>query len=203
MNWGYQRILCCVNSVSGMDGSAARSTTPNTRPQREGKAAYSSTNSLPNSPDGFKEKEVEGTTMGALKEKDVEQKNASFFIAYGPTIPWNLRKQKATHFAPQEKGWKHYRCSSPSEPAFGKDDSRKANMRGTVIGENSRQRKFCISLSRKEIEEDFYGFKGTKPNGRTKKRPKVVQKELDASRNFIFKADNFLLDVILIVFGID
>ncbi|XP_028548732.1 pentatricopeptide repeat-containing protein At1g31430-like isoform X2 [Dendrobium catenatum] len=187
MNWGCQRILRFVNSTE-MGGTAARSITPDTRPRRERNAAYSPVSYLPKSPQagGFKEKEAEGTTTGGVEKKLVtEQMNASSVAAEGaavaPAIPWNLRKRKATCYAPQEKGIKSYRCSSPPKPTFGKDDSAKAVKRGTVVSENGQQRKYSVSLSREEIEKDiYYLFKGTKPSERPKKRPKAVQKQLDA-----------------------
>ncbi|KAI0507983.1 hypothetical protein KFK09_014113 [Dendrobium nobile] len=187
MNWGCRRILRFVNSTE-MGGTAARSTTPDTRPQLERNAAYSPVSYLPKSPQagGFKEKEAEVTTTGGVEKKLVtEQMNASSVAAEGaavsPAIPWNLRKRKATCYGPQEKGMKSYRCSSPTKPTFGKDDSAKAVKRGTVVGENGQQRKYSVSLSREEIEEDiYYLFKGTRPSERPKKRPKAVQKQLDA-----------------------
>ncbi|CAL9781789.1 unnamed protein product [Musa acuminata subsp. burmannicoides] len=40
--------------------------------------------------------------------------------------------------------------------------------------------KFSISLSRAEIEDDFFAIKGTKPPRRPKKRAKIIQRELDS-----------------------
>ncbi|XP_021757828.1 uncharacterized protein LOC110722836 [Chenopodium quinoa] len=40
-------------------------------------------------------------------------------------------------------------------------------------------KRFWISLSNKEIEEDIYSMTGSKPSRRPKKRPKNVQKQLD------------------------
>ncbi|KAH0450193.1 hypothetical protein IEQ34_020885 [Dendrobium chrysotoxum] len=70
--------------------------------------------------------------------------------------------------------------STSSKPLLGDDDPGKAVMQGTMINKNDRRKGFSISLSSKEIEEDFLAFKGTKPNPNFKKRPNVVQKKLDA-----------------------
>ncbi|XP_019173507.1 PREDICTED: uncharacterized protein LOC109169067 isoform X2 [Ipomoea nil] len=42
-----------------------------------------------------------------------------------------------------------------------------------------KKRKFWISLSREEIEEDVYSLTGSRPSRRPKKRPKAVQKLVD------------------------
>ncbi|KAI3693870.1 hypothetical protein L1987_76825 [Smallanthus sonchifolius] len=43
----------------------------------------------------------------------------------------------------------------------------------------SKKRKFSITLSRDEIEEDIFSFTRSKPSRRPKKRPRSVQKQLD------------------------
>lgn len=174
MNWGSQRILRCANPVSGIGGSATRSTTPDTRiePQRDGNASFSTVNLLPMSPHAV-----------GSKEKEAEQENTSSAAAEeaaaAAAMPWNLRKRRAACYVQSENGRNRYPCYSPSKPPLGKDDPGKAVMRRSVIGENGRRREFSVSLSREEIEEDFYAFKGTKPNRRPKKRPRAVQRLLD------------------------
>lgn len=74
-----------------------------------------------------------------------------------PERPWNLRTR---------------RTSNSSE-----------NL--TIINEentktNTKTPKFSITLSREEIEADFLAMTGTKPPRRPKKRPKAVQRQLDA-----------------------
>ncbi|KAL6543780.1 hypothetical protein OROGR_010277 [Orobanche gracilis] len=50
-----------------------------------------------------------------------------------------------------------------------------------AIGENKeRQRaKFSVSLSKREIEEDFFSIAGHRPPRRPKKRARIIQKQLD------------------------
>ncbi|KAL8207980.1 hypothetical protein R6Q57_007392 [Mikania cordata] len=43
-----------------------------------------------------------------------------------------------------------------------------------------KKHKFSIALSRDEIEEDIFSLTGSKPSRRPKKRPRTVQKQLDA-----------------------
>lgn len=46
--------------------------------------------------------------------------------------------------------------------------------------QKGKKRKFALSLSRDEIEEDIYAMIGSKPNRRPKKRSKIVQRQLDS-----------------------
>ncbi|KAG0500147.1 hypothetical protein HPP92_000219 [Vanilla planifolia] len=62
---------------------------------------------------------------------------------------------------------------------LGKEDQGKALLR-SEIGEIGQRKKFFVSLSREEIEEDFYVFKGTKPCRRPKKRARIVERQLEA-----------------------
>nr|ACU20234.1 unknown [Glycine max] len=39
--------------------------------------------------------------------------------------------------------------------------------------------KFSVSLSKEQVEQDFWAFLGTRPPRRPKKRPRIVQKNLD------------------------
>ncbi|XP_065857755.1 uncharacterized protein [Euphorbia lathyris] len=50
---------------------------------------------------------------------------------------------------------------------------------GGVLMEKKEKRKFWISLSREEIEEDIFSMTGSRPARRPKKRPKNVQKAVD------------------------
>ncbi|KAK7251787.1 hypothetical protein RIF29_35308 [Crotalaria pallida] len=46
--------------------------------------------------------------------------------------------------------------------------------------EQKNKNKFWIALSKEEIEEDIFVMTGSRPNRRPKKRPKIVQKQLDS-----------------------
>ncbi|KAJ7952546.1 DUF1639 family protein [Quillaja saponaria] len=47
--------------------------------------------------------------------------------------------------------------------------------------ERKEKRKFWIALSKDEIEEDIFVMTGSRPSRRPKKRPKIVQKQLDSA----------------------
>lgn len=95
--------------------------------------------------------------------------------------PWNLRTRRAAA------------CKDPIG-TFNGGDVRKStfsplrtenNGVSAAVGEaragEERERgKFSVSLSRGEVEEDFMLMAGHKPHRRPKKRPKIVQKQLDS-----------------------
>ncbi|PKU84887.1 uncharacterized protein LOC110098950 [Dendrobium catenatum] len=72
--------------------------------------------------------------------------------------------------------------SPPPPPALEKSVQRRSVR---LRSENPEKRdylpKFSISLSRKEIEEDFIAITGSRPSRRPTKRPKHIQQQLDVS----------------------
>ena len=53
-------------------------------------------------------------------------------------------------------------------------------------GEKIPRAKFSVSLSREEVERDFLAVAGIRPPRRPKKRPRIVQKQLDVRVNIYF-----------------
>lgn len=170
ISWGSQRILRCVIPVPGIEGSAAGSKVSETQidPQNKGQASYS-------------------PGAGDSMEKQTEQEEPPSAAA-SSAKPWNLRTRRASCYAPSES-----RESRFPKPLMVKYDPAKASTLRSMAGESGKRRQFSVSLSREQIEEDFYAFKGSKPNRRPKKRPKIVQKQLDVRRNFKFRAKNSIL----------
>ncbi|XP_027342876.1 uncharacterized protein LOC113855432 [Abrus precatorius] len=81
--------------------------------------------------------------------------------------PWNLRTRRAA-------------CKEPNH----------TNQVDSVVDEKEKEKKkkklkmeerakFSVSLSKEEVEQDFWAMLGTKPPRRPKKRPRIVQKQLD------------------------
>lgn len=72
-------------------------------------------------------------------------------------IPWTLRTRRAP----------------PARAA-----ERNVRLRSEV-GEKKEPQKFSLSLSKHEIEEDVFALTGSRPRRRPKKRPRIVQRQLD------------------------
>ncbi|KAG0495484.1 hypothetical protein HPP92_000175 [Vanilla planifolia] len=168
-SWGNQRLLRCMKPVMGNSGSGVGSEGPGSRPEdRNGKRESSSPESYFPIP----------LTKDAPIVKETGLASAASAEAAAAVRPWNLRSRKAAYHghASAENGRTRY---SPSHPQLGKEDQGKALLR-SEIGEIGQRKKFFVSLSREEIEEDFYVFKGTKPCRRPKKRARIVERQLEA-----------------------
>ncbi|KAA8521409.1 hypothetical protein F0562_012099 [Nyssa sinensis] len=105
--------------------------------------------------------------------------------------PWNLRPRKAVSEVAIEIGVVSRKaefqetCRAVAAIAAVQRTEnlpKSLRLRGFAEGqcsEKKEKRKFWISLSREEIEEDVYAMSGVKPARRPKRRPKNVQKQLD------------------------
>ncbi|XP_021753591.1 uncharacterized protein LOC110718959 [Chenopodium quinoa] len=97
------------------------------------------------------------------------------------TRPWNLRTRRAVCKEPNNlpaSSDRKYISSSP----VAKSPARR-NSSEVCAGENGGEpprAKFSGTLSKQEIEEDFIAMLGTRPARRPKKRPKYVQRQIDA-----------------------
>ncbi|KAJ0962709.1 hypothetical protein J5N97_027831 [Dioscorea zingiberensis] len=106
--------------------------------------------------------------------------------------PWNLRTRRAACSAPMEGDGTEAKNSgsrsrSPSRmEKVGTSSARTVRLRSEGGGDKaqkggeSRSRRLIVPLSKEEIEEDFYAFKGSKPPRRPKKRPRIVQRQLES-----------------------
>ncbi|MED6180408.1 hypothetical protein PIB30_010039 [Stylosanthes scabra] len=95
-----------------------------------------------------------------------------------PARPWNLRTRRAA-------------CKSPPPPPMHREDQRHNNLdsvpedmvvgvaKDTTKKTMDEKPKFCVSLSKAEIEQDFLALVGTRPPRRPKKRPRNLQRQLD------------------------
>ncbi|XP_008797797.1 uncharacterized protein LOC103712882 [Phoenix dactylifera] len=90
--------------------------------------------------------------------------------------PWNLRTRRAA-----SRAWmgieRHLSVSPPRPPVVA--ERRTVRLRSEDLERRDRP-KFSITLTREEIEEDIYAVTGSRARRRPKKRPRVVQKQLDA-----------------------
>uniref|UniRef100_A0A5B6ZC79 DUF1639 family protein n=1 Tax=Davidia involucrata TaxID=16924 RepID=A0A5B6ZC79_DAVIN len=138
--------------------------------------------------------------VSILEEKEYEELNL--------VRPWNLRTRRAACKAPNESGGgggggmganlrseelQRNNCNSsllrPESP-MAMAMAKSSRLRGLAAAatttqsmeksENGQRAKFSISLRRKEVESDFLAMAGIRPPRRPKKRPKIVQKQLDS-----------------------
>ncbi|KAJ1697483.1 hypothetical protein LUZ63_005995 [Rhynchospora breviuscula] len=80
-------------------------------------------------------------------------------------IPWNLRKRRSDTFSPVG----NTSAVGLASPVVVTREKEK----------DKRKTKLSVSLTCKEIRDDFLLMKGKKPASRPKKRPKHVQKQID------------------------
>nr|AFK44975.1 unknown [Lotus japonicus] len=180
LKWGTQRLLRCVNADPPSSSSPDRRSDPAPR--------------LPS-------RKTDDTTVDAVREKIMgdlrvaaKKLKVSIFeddgVGGGGTAaanaaaarPWNLRTRRAACKAPvtgppprdEERRFFEVGCSSPS-PAKDKDKDKDKNKKKMVMDEKI---KFSVSLSKEEVEQDFWALAGTRPPRRPKKRPRNVQKQL-------------------------
>lgn len=111
--------------------------------------------------------------------------------------PWNLRTRRAacnelngSIAGAGAGGSKETNVLPPLKPENNKSSRLRSEFPGGAIagascsGEKRQKVKFSVSLSRREIDEDFMAIVGHRPPRRHKKRAKLVQKNLDVSLVF-------------------
>ncbi|KAI7739886.1 hypothetical protein M8C21_002987 [Ambrosia artemisiifolia] len=85
--------------------------------------------------------------------------------------PWSLRTRRVTSA-----------CKSPArngDVTVVQEGEKSAAGDVSVSGEKKEREKFSVSLSRREVEEDFTVMTGRRLPRKPKKRPRVIQKQLD------------------------
>ncbi|XP_077242872.1 uncharacterized protein LOC143883406 [Tasmannia lanceolata] len=94
--------------------------------------------------------------------------------------PWNLRTRRAACKAPNEIGGNSKEILPKKELSPLPEILLKSQRLRSMAAEKKERRKFSVSLSRDEIEEDFFSMAGSRPSRRPKKRAKIIQRQLDA-----------------------
>ncbi|XP_021298908.1 uncharacterized protein LOC110427684 [Herrania umbratica] len=134
--------------------------------------------------DEFEEPKRKVKEKEKIKEKEREESPAVAVEAR----PWNLRTRRAACKAPIDGGGTNNNYNSPMKNEV--INSPRARDRGSSVAsaaaavataeKKSPRPKFSVSLSKKEIEEDFMVMAGHRPLRRPKKRPRYVQNQLDS-----------------------
>lgn len=105
--------------------------------------------------------------VSTKRKNDAEEAAAD---ANNAMMPWNLRTRRAACKAPplqneEERRFLDMGCSEKKKVV--------------VLGNDKV--KFSVSLSKEEVEQDFWALVGTRPPRRPKKRPRIVQRQLNVS----------------------
>ncbi|KAK1416133.1 hypothetical protein QVD17_31921 [Tagetes erecta] len=97
--------------------------------------------------------------------------------------PWNLRTRRAACKAPRSptNGGEVLKPNSSSPATNDCINPKLRPTNGVVVAptEKRERPKFSVSLSRREVDEDFMAIAGRRLPRKPKKRPRVVQKQLD------------------------
>lgn len=142
--------------------------------------------------DAIFRKEVEEEEEEIEEEEEMEEEAAGAAGAEAEAEavrPWNLRTRRAACKAPIGGGKglrieerKKVNSSSPlRSDNNGGVRSPRLRVGGGAAEKKEERTKLMVSLSRKEVEEDFMAFLGQRPARRPKKRHRNVQKQLDVS----------------------
>ncbi|XP_008799251.2 uncharacterized protein LOC103713963 [Phoenix dactylifera] len=95
--------------------------------------------------------------------------------------PWNLRTRRAACKGPIGTGGRQPSSSTAPAAAAAERGGRERTVRLRSESAGKRERpKLSVALTPEEIEEDIYAVTGSRPRRRPKKRPRIVQKQLDS-----------------------
>ncbi|CAK7326608.1 unnamed protein product [Dovyalis caffra] len=95
--------------------------------------------------------------------------------------PWNLRTRRAAIGGGGNSILG--KATSNNCSPLRSDSTKSPRLRGDKRDKEEKEKervKFSVPLSKKEIEEDFMAILGQRPARRPKKRPRIVQKQMDA-----------------------
>lgn len=150
LKWGTQRLLRCVNA--DLDRRSPKLAAPQNDVVR-----------VPTKRKNDDAGEEAGVVVAAVPAgvDGVANNNAM--------MPWNLRTRRAACKAPpllqneEERRFLDLGCSEKKK---------------VVVVANEKV-KFSVSLSKEEVEQDFWALVGTRPPRRPRKRPRIVQRQLN------------------------
>ncbi|KAK2405299.1 hypothetical protein QL285_054551 [Trifolium repens] len=198
LKWGTQRHLRCMKIPSN-DGSPSDFTRREIEPSQNNARNRIITKPRINSDDNDEEDEDDNDDdgIGAVREKlmldlktqtarlkDVilrkEEENgdaAGEGSMAGGEKTWNLRTRRGAAASAGENG----KGLKIDEKKPSGSPSRNVNGGGSKLrgGGAPEKVKFSLTLTKKEIEEDFLKMTGNRPPRRPKKRPRNVQKNMD------------------------
>ncbi|MED6194690.1 hypothetical protein PIB30_030757 [Stylosanthes scabra] len=204
LKWGSQKFLRCVNAPSNIittinnnsnnnNPSQPSSSSPDRRSSRLQSKPQIEPSRLPKRKSN---QNFDGVPGKKLKVSNFEDggggeegggANGGGGGGGASNRPWNLRTRRAACKAPAPPS------ASPQAQALSAPHDEDGNKLFDVGGSSSHYQvkdkkvmmmmnersKFSVSLSKEEVEQDFWGLVGTRPPRRPKKRPRIVQRQLD------------------------
>ncbi|KAI4350929.1 hypothetical protein L6164_005332 [Bauhinia variegata] len=202
LKWGNQRFLRCVKvppnapEPSTLDRRSSRlqskfdqsqqkqinhpaSESPTPNPFHNSKRKSNTQNmDSENNIEAVHEKLMTDLRVAAKKLKvSIFEEQGGEDEAAANARPWNLRTRRAACKAPNEEERKFDSGSSPMK--VGEAVATKEKPKPVSVDKNEKV-KLSVSLSKEEVEQDFFALLGTRPPRRPKKRPRVVQRQLDS-----------------------
>ncbi|XP_076902191.1 uncharacterized protein LOC143556845 [Bidens hawaiensis] len=196
LKWGNQKLLRCMKVESTAD--RPETSTP---PRRNSEFRFRSSDRyrFPSSeklPARITDGEIEATReklMFDFQKEVVKMKDAILRDTTAATAtvsnqtPWNLRTRLAALTAANGvdvnvnnngevlKLKPNSNCMYYSPALTASTDA----VNASVSGEKRERPKFSVSLSRRELEDDFLAMAGRRLPRKPKKRPRIVQRQLD------------------------
>lgn len=197
LKWGNQKLLRCMK----VESTAGETSTP---PRRNSEFRFRSSDRhrIPSSekiklPARITDGEIEATReklMFDFQKEVVKMKDAilrdttavSTAATASNQTPWNLRTRRAALTAANGVDVNVNNNNNngevlklkPNSPALTASNDA---VNASVSGEKRERPKFSVSLSRRELEDDFLAMAGRRLPRKPKKRPRVVQRQLDVS----------------------
>jgi len=179
LKWGSQRQLRCQKVLDNGDGSSQREmvSSPESAMERMSmlKIDYGDDEGI----DAMRERLTLDLKVESRRMKDViMKKEKENGVGSGG--------EGSSKAAAREKAW-NFRTRKGVAAETGKGlkiDEKKPNISSPLKGGGSTEKKamkFSLSLTKKEIEEDFIKMTGQKPPRRPNRRPKNVQKKMNVS----------------------
>ncbi|XP_061357591.1 uncharacterized protein LOC133301892 [Gastrolobium bilobum] len=176
LKWGTQKLLRCVNAEPcSLDRRSSKSDEPHMN-QNEPCRVPKRKND--NNIDAVREKIMGDLRVAAKKLKvsifENGKDEGGGAVAATNARPWNLRTRRAA-------------CKEPPQPQPPHEEERRFFYVGSSSPVKEKKKmmminekaKFSVSLSKEEVEQDFWALVGTRPPRRPKKRPRIVQRQLN------------------------
>lgn len=134
--------------------------------------------------------------LSVLGNGGEETNNNGDVVAAAAARPWNLRTRRAACNEPGDESTRIIDSSSSSLRRHEIGMKRGSPEDGDIDLQNNKNEKvkFSVSLLREEIEQDFSSLIGKRPPRRPKKRPRLIQKQINVISCFIFVSTLPLID---------